>query len=66
MTFFIEPDDGMILRDDDQAIDAIAPDSEIRFPLALSMGSPSQFNCTVRWQGRDGEERENVATLRPV
>lgn len=66
VTFSIEPDDDMILRDDDQTIDAIAPDSEIRFPLALTMGSPSQFNCTVKWQGRDGEERENVATLRPV
>jgi hypothetical protein len=66
VTFSIEPDDGMILRNDDQMIDVIAPDSEIRFPLALTMGSPSQFNCTVKWKGLDGEERENVATLRPV
>jgi hypothetical protein len=66
VTFTIEPDDGMILRGDDETIDTIGPDSEVRFPLALTMGSPSQFNCTVKWRGPDGKERENVATLRPV
>ncbi|QKW28334.1 hypothetical protein HUT11_21140 [Streptomyces seoulensis] len=66
VTFSIEPDDGMILLGDDGVIDVIGPDAEIRFPLALSMGSPSQFNCKVKWQGLDGKEKENVATLRPV
>jgi hypothetical protein len=66
VTFTLDPDDDMILRGDDENIDVLAPESEIRFPLALTMGSPSQFNCTVKWIGPNGEERENVATLRPA
>jgi hypothetical protein len=66
VTFSIAPDDDMILSGDDQAIDILAPESEIRMPLALTMGSPRQFNCTVKWVDPSGEERENVATLRPA
>ncbi|MFK0122427.1 hypothetical protein ACIQSP_03840 [Streptomyces nigra] len=66
VTFSLDPDDGMILRGDDEAIDVMAPESEMRFPLALSMGSPRQFNCSVKWLGVGGKERENVATLRPA
>ncbi|MFF3715996.1 hypothetical protein [Streptomyces prasinus] len=66
VTFTIEPDDGMVVRGDDEAIDTVGPESEIRFPLALSLGSPSQFNCSVKWQDANGNGGENVATLRPV
>ncbi|MCX4621435.1 hypothetical protein [Streptomyces albogriseolus] len=66
VTFSLDPDDGMILRGDDQMIDVMAPESEMRFPLALTLGSPRQFNCRVTWRGPDGKEKENVATLRPA
>ncbi|WP_327662240.1 MULTISPECIES: hypothetical protein [unclassified Streptomyces] len=66
VTFKLEPDDGMILAGEDEVIAVMAPESETRYRLALSMGSPSQFNCAVKWTDINGEERENIATLRPV
>ncbi|MYU11776.1 hypothetical protein GTZ78_13985 [Streptomyces sp. SID8361] len=66
VTFSLDPVDDMILHGDDRGVDVMAPDSEMRFPLALSMSSPRQFNCSVKWRGSDGRERENVATLRPA
>ncbi|QQZ55326.1 hypothetical protein IFE09_18160 [Streptomyces microflavus] len=66
VSFTVDPDDGMILRGDDEDIEALAPESDIRFPLALSMGSPSKFNCKVKWTDPNGTTRENMATLRPI
>ncbi len=66
ISFSIDPDDGMILRGDSEDIEVLAPEGDIRFPLALSMGSPSKFNCTVKWTDPNGSARENVATLRPI
>ncbi|MCT9075447.1 hypothetical protein [Streptomyces fulvoviolaceus] len=66
VTFSFDPNDDIILIDDDQPIDILAPESEIRFPLSLTMGGPRQFNCVVKWVDPSGEEKENAATLRPA
>ncbi|MFF7447429.1 MULTISPECIES: hypothetical protein [unclassified Streptomyces] len=66
VAFKLEPDDGMVLVGEDDVIAVMAPESETRYRLVLTMGSPRQFNCSVKWTDVNGEERENVATLRPV
>lgn len=52
-----------VLREDGP-LGTIPPDGEARFPLLVSMGSPSAVDCVVTWTDSAGRTRETRATVR--
>jgi len=48
---------------DTPELESLAPGSEARYTLVLTMGVASQARCVVRWEDLSGEQ-ENIATLR--
>jgi hypothetical protein len=50
-------------RDDEPDVRILAPGSDARFPIFVSMGTAPQTDCTVTWEDARGEQ-SNTATLR--
>ncbi|KRE45997.1 hypothetical protein ASG92_11180 [Arthrobacter sp. Soil736] len=57
-------DEVFAVHDNHEPIDVIPPGQSARFALYFSMASSERAVCTVRWQGDDGAQREQSATVR--